>query len=67
MMEPAARLAKLDEFGVEGCILFVGEFVTTFGYLPQNAIGNQVLHAYNRYFDDHGASPTGTGSSQPAC
>lgn len=53
MMEPAARLAKLDEFGVEGCILFVGEFVTTFGYLPQNAVGNRVLHAYNEYLNDH--------------
>src|SRR3954468_9113150 len=53
MMEPAARLAKLDEFGVEGCILFVGEFVTTFGYLPPNSIGNQVLHAYNLYVRDH--------------
>ena len=53
MMEPAARLAKLDEFGVEGCILFVGEFVTTFGYLPQDAVGNRVLHAYNEYLNDH--------------
>jgi predicted TIM-barrel fold metal-dependent hydrolase len=53
MMEPAARLAKLDEFGVEGCILFVGEFVSTFGYYPQNAIGNRVLHAYNEYLHEH--------------
>jgi len=53
MMEPRARLAKLDEFGVEGCILFVGEFVSTFGYYSQDAIGNQVLHAYNRYVHEH--------------
>jgi predicted TIM-barrel fold metal-dependent hydrolase len=53
MMEPAARLAKLDEFGVEGCILFVGEFVATLGYFPQNVIGNQILHAYNCYVRDH--------------
>jgi predicted TIM-barrel fold metal-dependent hydrolase len=53
MMEPAARLAKLDAFGVEGCILFVGEFVTTFGYLPQDATGLRVLHAYNEYLHDH--------------
>jgi predicted TIM-barrel fold metal-dependent hydrolase len=52
MMEPAARLAKLDAFGVEGCILFVGEFVATFGYYPQNATGNAVLHAYNQYVHD---------------
>jgi predicted TIM-barrel fold metal-dependent hydrolase len=53
MMEPAARLAKLDAFGVEGCLLFVGEFVTTFGYLPQDVTGLRVLHAYNEYLHDH--------------
>ncbi|CAN7193195.1 amidohydrolase family protein [Phenylobacterium sp. LjRoot225] len=53
MMEPAARLAKLDEFGVEGCILFVGEFVSTFGYFPQDATGARVLHAYNEYLHEH--------------
>src|ERR1700741_2120886 len=53
MMEPAARLAKLDAFGVEGCLLFVGEFVATFGYFPQNAIGARALHAYNEYLHDH--------------
>ena len=52
MMAPAERLAKLDEFGVESCILFVGEFVSTFGYYPQNKIGNQILHAYNEYLND---------------
>lgn len=53
MIGPEARLLKMDEFGVERAILFVGEFVTTFAYYPQNAIGNQVLHAYNQYVDDH--------------
>ena len=53
MMAPEARLKKLDEFGVEGCILFVGQFVSTFGYYPQNRIGNQILHAYNEYLHDH--------------
>jgi predicted TIM-barrel fold metal-dependent hydrolase len=53
MMEPAQRLAKLDEFGVEGCILFVGEFVSTFGYYPQDKTGNTILAAYNRYVRDH--------------
>lgn len=52
MMTPAGRVVKLDEFGVEGCILFVGEFVSTFGYYSQDAIGNQVLHAYNEYVKD---------------
>jgi predicted TIM-barrel fold metal-dependent hydrolase len=49
MMTPAGRLKKLDDFGVEGCILFVGEFVSTFGYYPQDATGNRILHAYNEY------------------
>jgi predicted TIM-barrel fold metal-dependent hydrolase len=52
MMGPAQRLAKLDEFGVEGCILFVGEFVSTFGYYPQDKTGNTILAAYNRYVND---------------
>jgi len=53
MSEPRARVAKLDAFGVEGCILFVGEFVTTFGYLPPDRDGNRVLHAYNEYIHNH--------------
>jgi predicted TIM-barrel fold metal-dependent hydrolase len=53
MMAPAERLQKLDEFGVEGAILFVGEFITTIGYLPPNRIGHAVLHAYNEYLRDH--------------
>lgn len=52
MMTAAGRVAKLDEFGVEGSIVFVGEFVSTFGYYPQNAIGNAILHAYNEYVHD---------------
>jgi len=53
MVGPAARLLKMDEFGVKGAILFVGEFVATFAYYPQNAVGNQILHAYNQYVDEH--------------
>lgn len=52
MMTAAGRVAKLDEFGVEGCILFVGEFVTTFGYFPQTADANAAIHAYNEYVHD---------------
>ncbi len=53
MITADARVKKLDEFGVEGCILFVGEFVSTFGYYPANAVGNAVLSAYNRYAKDN--------------
>lgn len=53
MTTAEGRLKKLDVFGVESCILFAGEFVATFGYYPQNAIGNAVLHAYNEYVHDN--------------
>ena len=47
-----ARLAKLDQFGVEGSIMFPGEFIATVGYYDADVSGNAVMHAYNRYFND---------------
>jgi predicted TIM-barrel fold metal-dependent hydrolase len=44
-----ARLKKLDEFGVDGAIIYPGEFIATVGYYNQDESGNAVLHAYNRY------------------
>lgn len=50
-----ARVQKLDEFGVEGSILFIGIFVASFGLLWEKAErdgaegANAVLHAYNDY------------------
>lgn len=52
------RIAKLDEFDVEGCIMFIGEFVATLGLLgvladekgPEGA--NAVFHAWNQYLVD---------------
>lgn len=58
MGERNARIAKLDEFGVESSVMFVGEFVATFGLLGVMvdelgpAGGNAVLHAWNRYLVD---------------
>lgn len=55
MYERAARIAKLDEFGVESSIMFVGEFVAMFGLLgvlaeKNGAEGaNAVFHAWNEY------------------
>lgn len=46
------REKKLDEFGVEGCIMFCGEFVATFGYYNADKSGNAVMHAYNQYVND---------------
>ena len=58
MHERNARIAKLDEFGVDGAIMFVGEFVATFGVLgvlaeekgPEGM--NAVFHAWNQYLVD---------------
>lgn len=58
MYEVGERIRKLDEFGVESSIMFVGEFVATFGVLgvladekgPEGM--NAVFHAWNRYLVD---------------
>lgn len=55
MYQRKERIAKLDEFGVDGSVLFIGHFVTCFGLLdilaeekgPEGACA--VLHAYNQY------------------
>jgi predicted TIM-barrel fold metal-dependent hydrolase len=55
MYKRDARIAKLDEFGVEACLCFVGLIISTFGWL--HVFGkekgyegaNAVLHAYNRW------------------
>jgi predicted TIM-barrel fold metal-dependent hydrolase len=52
MSDVQARLAKLDEFGVDGSIMYPGEFIATVGYYTPDKTGNAVLHAYNRYFGD---------------
>ena len=51
MMTPEGRERLFDEFGVEGAIVFVGEFVSTLGYYPADKRGNAILHAYNQYID----------------
>ena len=52
MWDRDARVAKLDEFGVDGSIMYPGEFIATVGYYSPDATGNAVLSAYNRYFDE---------------
>jgi predicted TIM-barrel fold metal-dependent hydrolase len=50
---PAERLKTLDRFGVEGSMMFPGEFIATVGYYTEDPLaGNAVLHAYNRYLKD---------------
>jgi predicted TIM-barrel fold metal-dependent hydrolase len=47
-----ARLAKMNEFGVDACLLFPGMFIATFGALGENPESNTVVHAYNRWLND---------------
>ena len=46
------RLRKLDEFGVEGAVVYPGEFIATIGYYDPDESGNAVLHAYNQYLHE---------------
>lgn len=52
MYDRDARLAKLDEEGVEACLLFVGEFNASIGYYKPDVSGHVIFHAYNRYLQD---------------
>lgn len=52
MDDSAARLAKLDEFGVEGAMIFPGEILAALAYLDDERAGEAVLHAYNRYMHE---------------
>jgi predicted TIM-barrel fold metal-dependent hydrolase len=53
MYTPSERLKTLDSFGVEGSLMFPGEFLATVGYYEEDPVaGNAVLHAYNQYLND---------------
>jgi predicted TIM-barrel fold metal-dependent hydrolase len=52
MTDRDARLSKMDDFGVEGSLLFPGMFIATFGELQENPESNAVLHAYNEWLND---------------
>ena len=52
MMEPAARVAKLDGWDVRSSILFVGNMITAISYLDEPAAGYEVLNAYNHWMYD---------------
>ncbi len=52
MWDRDARLQKLDEFGVDGSILFPGGFISSIGYYRPDRSGNAALHAYNRYLHE---------------
>ena len=52
MLSREERVRKLDEFGVEGAVLYPGEFIATIGYYDPDESGNAVLHAYNQYLNE---------------
>jgi predicted TIM-barrel fold metal-dependent hydrolase len=52
MYQRAARLQKMDEFGVEACTMFIGEMVSCISYLDEPVAANEILHAYNRWMLD---------------
>jgi predicted TIM-barrel fold metal-dependent hydrolase len=52
MLGPEARVRKLDEFNVEACLLFVGEFNASIAYYSEDAVGMAVVHAYNQWLHD---------------
>ena len=46
------RVQKLDEWGVDGAIMFIGSMVATLGYLDQAEPANAVIHAYNQWMSE---------------
>ena len=57
MVERDPRLAKMDEFGVDGCFLYCGNMVATISYLDEPKAAAAIMHAYNRWMlDDWGFS-----------
>ena len=46
------RLAKLDKFDVDGCIMFCGSMVGTISYLDEVKPATQILHAYNQWMNE---------------
>ena len=49
MLNRDARIAKMDEFGVEGCVTFTGNFIGTLAYFRDPIALHEVIHAYNRW------------------
>ncbi len=52
MMEPAARVAKLDGWDVRSSILFVGNMITAISFLDEPVAAYEVLNAYNHWMYD---------------
>jgi predicted TIM-barrel fold metal-dependent hydrolase len=47
-----ARIAKMDEFGVEACLLFCGGLISTISYLDEIEPRYATFNAYNRWLQE---------------
>lgn len=52
MVEPEARVRRLDEWGVRSSILFIGNMITAISYLDDPSYAYPVLNAYNAWMYD---------------
>jgi predicted TIM-barrel fold metal-dependent hydrolase len=52
MIHPEPRLKKMDEFGVDGCILYCGNMIATISYLDQLEPAKAIVRAYNEWMLD---------------
>lgn len=52
MVEPVARVASLDRWGVTSSILFVGNMITAISFLDEPQAAHEVLGAYNHWMHD---------------
>lgn len=52
MFDRDQRLKKLDEFNVDGCVMFIGNMVAALSYLDEVEPANAVFHAYNQWLDE---------------
>jgi predicted TIM-barrel fold metal-dependent hydrolase len=46
------RIKKLDEWDIDGSIMFLGDMVGTFGYLNDPEPTNALVHAYNQWMNE---------------
>ncbi len=52
MTDRDARIKKMDEFGVEACILYLGWMNAGHAYLDEPEAAHEIIHAYNRSLDE---------------
>ena len=53
MLEPGARVRKLDEWNVRSSIMYMGNMITAISYLTDIEAAYRVLDSYNHWLRDH--------------